>query len=140
MTPATLGVAFDDPELERSVRTGLERIETALQEAVHSDDEFVAGVARYLVDAGGKRFRPLVSVLAAHFGDPNRPEVVPSAVVCELTHLATLYHDDVMDEAPVRRGAGAGHPRWGNTPAILPRGFLFSPAAHNPADPRPDPV
>jgi heptaprenyl diphosphate synthase len=134
MTPATLGVAFDDPELERSVRTGLERIETALQEAVHSDDEFVAGVARYLVDAGGKRFRPLVSVLAAHFGDPNRPEVVPSAVVCELTHLATLYHDDVMDEAPVRRGAESANSRWDNTVAILTGDFLFSRASNILAD------
>src|SRR4051794_9564491 len=129
MTPATLGVAFDDPELERSVRTGLERIETALQEAVHSDDEFVARVARYLVDAGGKRFRPLVSVLAAHFGDPNRPEVVPSAVVCELTHLATLYHDDVMDEAEVRRGAASANSRWDNSVAILTGDFLFSRAS-----------
>src|SRR4051794_2769260 len=134
MTPATLGVAFDDPELERSVRTGLERIETALQEAVHSDDEFVAGVARYLVDAGGKRFRPLVSVLAAHFGDPTRPEVVPSAVVCELTHLATLYHDDVMDEAPVRRGAASANSRWDNTVAILTGDFLFSRASNILAD------
>jgi geranylgeranyl pyrophosphate synthase len=134
MTPVLLGVAFDDPQLERSVRSGLDEIEAALQEAVRSDDDFVAGAARYLVDAGGKRFRPLVSVLAAHFGDPTRPEVVASAVVCELTHLATLYHDDVMDEAPVRRGAASANSRWDNTVAILTGDFLFSRASNILAD------
>ena len=130
----TLGVAFDDPALERSVRAGLVAVEAALEEAVRSEDEFVAGVARYLVDAGGKRFRPLVSVLAAHFGDSERPEVVSSAVVCELTHLATLYHDDVMDEAPVRRGAASANSRWDNTVAILTGDFLFSRASNILAD------
>jgi heptaprenyl diphosphate synthase len=135
MTPtALLGVAFDDPALERSVRAGLDAIEAALQEAVRADDEFVAVAARYLVDAGGKRFRPLVSVLAAHFGDAGRPEVTSSAVVCELTHLATLYHDDVMDEATVRRGAVSANSRWDNTVAILTGDFLFSRASNILAD------
>jgi heptaprenyl diphosphate synthase len=134
VTPAALGVEFDDPVLERSVRAGLDAIEAALQEAVRAEDEFVAVAARYLVDAGGKRFRPMVSVLAAHFGDPNRPEVVASAAVCELTHLATLYHDDVMDEAPVRRGAESANSRWDNTVAILTGDFLFSRASNILAD------
>jgi len=129
MTPSSLGVAFDDPELERGVRAGLDAVETALRAAVHSEDEFVAGAARYLVDAGGKRFRPLIGVLAAHFGDPTRPEIVSSAVVCELTHMATLYHDDVMDEAPVRRGAASANSRWDNSVAILTGDFLFSRAS-----------
>lgn len=134
MTSAVFGIAFDDLELERSVRSGLEAVEGALQEAVRSDDEFVGEAARYLVDAGGKRFRPLVSVLAAHFGVPERQEVVASAVVCELTHLATLYHDDVMDEAPVRRGAASANSRWDNTVAILTGDFLFSRASNILAD------
>lgn len=129
MTPGALGVAFDDVDLERSVRTGLDAIEDALRDAVRADDEFLAGAARHLVDAGGKRFRPMVSVLGAHFGDPDRPEIVPAAVVCELTHLATLYHDDVMDEAPVRRGAESANARWDNTVAILTGDFLFSRAS-----------
>src|SRR3954449_951895 len=124
-----LGIAFDDPELERSVRDGLAAVEVALREAVHAEDEFVAGAARYLVDAGGKRFRPLIGVLAAHFGDPTRPEIVDSAVVCELTHMATLYHDDVMDEAEVRRGAASANSRWDNSVAILTGDFLFSRAS-----------
>jgi len=131
---ATLGVEFVDAALETSVRAGLDAIEAALSEAVRADDEFVAGAARYLVEAGGKRFRPLVSVLSAHFGDPSRPEIVPAAVVVELTHLATLYHDDVMDEAEVRRGAVSANARWDNTVAILTGDFLFSRASNLLAD------
>ena len=116
------------------MRAQLDDVETALAQAVRSDDEFVADVARYLVDAGGKRFRPLVCVLAAHFGDATRPEIVPAAVVVELTHLATLYHDDVMDEASVRRGAVAANVRWDNAVAILTGDFLFSRASDLLAD------
>ncbi len=134
MTPGPLGVDFADAALEASVRAGLDRIEAALRVAVQSDDDFVADAASYLVNAGGKRFRPLVSVLAAHFGDASRPEVVPAAVVCELTHLATLYHDDVMDEATVRRGAVSANARWDNTVAILTGDFLFSRASNLLAD------
>ena len=76
MSSASLGIRFDDAELEASTRAGLDAIEAALHEAVRAEDDFVADVASYLVDAGGKRFRPLVSVLAAHFGDPSRPEIV----------------------------------------------------------------
>jgi heptaprenyl diphosphate synthase len=125
----TLGVTFDDVALERSVRAGLDEVETALRAAVTAEDEFVSGAARYLVAAGGKRFRPLVSMLAAHFGDATRPEIVPAAVVVEITHLATLYHDDVMDEATVRRGAASANSRWDNTVAILTGDFLFSRAS-----------
>src|SRR3954466_4199144 len=140
MTPTALGVAFDDQQLELSVRAGLMDVEVALQAAVSAEDEFVAGAARYLVDAGGKRFRPLVSVLAAHFGDPGRPEVVSSAVVCELTHLATLYHDDVMDEASVRRGAPSANSRWTNSVAILTGDLLFARASDLVADLGPEAV
>jgi heptaprenyl diphosphate synthase len=61
----------------------------------------------------------LLTLLAAQYGDPHAPDVVPAAVVCELTHLATLYHDDVMDEALLRRGTESANSRWGNTVAIL---------------------
>ncbi|MCU1656847.1 MAG: Trans-hexaprenyltranstransferase [Pseudonocardiales bacterium] len=134
VTPGPLGVEFQDAALEASVRAGLHAIESALRVAVMSDDAFVGGAASYLVSAGGKRFRPLVSVLAAHFGDPTRPEVVPASVVIELTHLATLYHDDVMDEAAVRRGAVSANARWDNTVAILTGDFLFSRASNLLAD------
>jgi heptaprenyl diphosphate synthase len=129
-----IGVDFADAQLEASVRAGLDAVETLLHEAIQADDEFIAEAARYLVDAGGKRFRPLMTVLAAHFGDASAPEVVPAAVVVELTHLATLYHDDVMDEASVRRGAPSANARWDNTIAILTGDFLFARASDLLAD------
>ncbi len=137
---ASFGLDFSDPALEASVRAGLDDIELALAMAVQSEDEFVSEVARHLVEAGGKRFRPLVSVLAAHFGDPSNAQVTPAAVVVELTHLATLYHDDVMDEATVRRGARSANSRWGNTVAILTGDFLFSRASSLLADLGPEAV
>jgi heptaprenyl diphosphate synthase len=89
----------------------------------------VSQAARHLADAGGKRFRPLLVALSAHFGDPRDPMVVKAAAVVELTHLGTLYHDDVMDEAEVRRGAPSANSRWGNAVAILIGDYLFSRAA-----------
>ncbi len=129
-----LEATFDDPALGESVRAGVEAVEAALREAVLAPDEFVSGVSSHLVRAGGKRFRPTLSVLAAHLGDPTRPEIVAAAVVCELTHLATLYHDDVMDEAPVRRGTESANARWDNAVAILTGDFLFSRASNILAD------
>jgi heptaprenyl diphosphate synthase len=134
VTGLPLGVEFDDDALDAAIRDGLDAVEIALGEAVHADDEFVAVTARHLVAAGGKRFRPLVSLLAAQFGDPTRPEIVPATVVIEMTHLATLYHDDVMDEAAVRRGADSANARWDNTVAILTGDFLFSRASNLLAD------
>jgi heptaprenyl diphosphate synthase len=124
-----LGIENVDPEFATSVRTGLARVEGALRDAVAHADPFVADAARHLIDAGGKRFRPLLAGLAAHFGDPGRDDVVTAAVVAELTHLATLYHDDVMDEAPVRRGAPSANERWSNTVAILTGDYLFARAS-----------
>jgi heptaprenyl diphosphate synthase len=137
---AAIGIEFDDRELESSVRAGLDAIELALRASVRSEDEFVDGAAKYLVDAGGKRFRPLLALLAAQFGDPAADGVVMSAVVCELTHLATLYHDDVMDEATVRRGAESANTRWNNTVAILTGDFLFARASDILADLGPEAV
>jgi heptaprenyl diphosphate synthase len=132
--PSPIGVEFADAVLEASVRAALADVEAALRVAIQTDDEFLAIAGRYLVEAGGKRFRPLVTVLAAHFGDATVPEVVAAAVVVELTHLATLYHDDVMDEAPVRRGAESANARWDNTVAILTGDFLFARASDILAD------
>ena len=85
--------------LEEEMFAGLAAIEDRLREEIRSDYELADITARHLVEAGGKRFRPLLVLLASHFGDSKADGVVPSAVVVELTHLATLYHDDVMDEA-----------------------------------------
>jgi heptaprenyl diphosphate synthase len=134
--PATsgVGITFADDSLEDAVRASLAAIEVALRDAVASVDPVLAEAGSYLVEAGGKRFRPLLVALAAQFGDPAAPEVVQAALVVELTHLATLYHDDVMDEAPVRRGAESANARWGNSIAILTGDYLFSRAADIAAD------
>ena len=132
--PSTLGLVFDDAELERELRAGLDAVEEHLRQSVKSSYPFVTETSLHLVDAGGKRFRPLLVLLAAQFGDPAAPGVVPAAVVVELTHLATLYHDDVMDEAAVRRGAASANSRWGNSIAILTGDFLFARASDILAD------
>jgi len=134
------GLGALDPALETRLSTGMVRVEDLLRASVRSDYPFVTEASRHLVDAGGKRFRPLLVLLAAEFGDPDAPGVVPSAVVVELTHLATLYHDDVMDEADLRRGAASANARWDNTVAILTGDFLFAKASDILADLGPEAV
>ncbi len=136
----TLGVSFTDGALESRVSAGVDEVERQLVAAVDSPSRLVAEAASHLLNAGGKRFRPLLVVLAAEFGDPARPEVAHSAVVVELTHLATLYHDDVMDEADIRRGAPSANSRWGNSVAILVGDFLFAQASDLVSDLGPDAV
>ena len=136
----TAAFDFVDPALERTIRSGLDAVESMLRSSVKSDYPFVTETSQHLVSAGGKRFRPLVVLLAAQFGDPAAPGVVPAAVVVELTHLATLYHDDVMDEALMRRGADSANSRWGNTVAILTGDFLFARASDILADLGPEAV
>ena len=127
-------LSFADLALEGEIREELDAVEQLLRESVKSEYPFVTETAGHLVNAGGKRFRPLLTLLAAHLGDPSAPGVVPSAVVVELTHLATLYHDDVMDEASLRRGAQSANTRWTNTVAILTGDFLFARASDLLAD------
>ncbi|MFJ2112289.1 MULTISPECIES: polyprenyl synthetase family protein [unclassified Streptomyces] len=134
------GLSVRDHALEADVQTGLAAVEAGLLDATKSDVPFITEAAQHLVRAGGKRFRPLLVMLASQFGDPYAPGVVPAAVVVELTHLATLYHDDVMDEAEVRRGVGSANARWGNSVAILTGDFLFARASHILADLGPEAV
>ena len=129
-----------DPALADALRQGMTQVESALHDAVKSDYPFVTEASRHLVDAGGKRSRPLLVLLAAQFGDPTAVGVVPASVVVELTHLATLYHDDVMDDAAIRRGAASANARWDNTVAILTGDFLFARASDILADLGPEAV
>ncbi len=135
-----IGVSFADPVLEAGVVARLADVEDRLRATVNSDDPLVAEAALHLVDAGGKRFRPLLVAIASQFADGGRSEITGAAVVVELTHLATLYHDDVMDEAPVRRGAPSANSRWGNSLAILVGDFLFARAAEVAAELGPEAV
>ena len=135
-----MGLGVIDPALEARLSAGMGQVEELLRASVRSDYPFVTEASRHLVDAGGKRFRPLLVLLAAEFGDPDAPGIVPAAVVVELTHLATLYHDDVMDEADLRRGAASANARWDNTVAILTGDFLFAKASDILADLGPEAV
>ena len=135
MTESPLGGLSVDPALDESLSRSLDEVEIALRSAVVSDYPFVTETSRHLVEAGGKRFRPLLTVLASHLGPrPANPDVIKAAVVVELTHLATLYHDDVMDEAQLRRGAPSANARWDNSVAILTGDFLFARASDILAD------
>jgi geranylgeranyl pyrophosphate synthase len=140
-TPAsTIGPWLPEGELGSALAAGLARVESALIAAVGSEHAFIREAAGHLMSAGGKRFRPMLALLVAQLGDPDAPGVTESAVVCELTHLATLYHDDVMDEAPVRRGAPSANSRWTNSIAILTGDLLFARASDLLADLGPEAV
>lgn len=117
-----------DAALAASIVDGLAQVEAGLREAAQAQHDLLGETASYLIP-GGKRFRATLLLLAAQFGDPADERVVPAAVAIELTHLATLYHDDVMDEAPVRHGQPSANVRWGNTVAILTGDFLFARAS-----------
>jgi heptaprenyl diphosphate synthase len=124
-----------DPDLEADIRERLDRVEKELRRAVETSDvPLVAEAAGHLLPAGGKRFRPLLVLLGGHFGDPADMQLVPGAVAVELTHLATLYHDDVIDEAQTRRGIASVNARWDNTVAILTGDFLFARASEISSD------
>ena len=118
-----------DRALLKAVESGLEKVEDLLQDATRYADSVAKDTARHLIDAGGKRVRPTLVLLAAQFGDPTRKDVLDAAVVVELTHLATLYHDDVMDDAPTRRGVPTAQMIWGNSVAILTGDLLFARAS-----------
>ncbi|TCK20246.1 polyprenyl synthetase family protein [Pseudonocardia endophytica] len=130
-----------DPALAEAVEDGLKRVEDLLHREVQGEYQFVTETALHLIDAGGKRFRPLFTLIAAHVGPhPERDDVITSAAVVELIHLATLYHDDVMDAATMRRGAQSANSRWDNSVAILTGDFLFAHASRLVAELGPDAV
>jgi heptaprenyl diphosphate synthase len=131
---ATVPVELTDAALASDVLDGLALVEEGLRTAARSDHEVLAVASAHLMEAGGKRLRPMLVLLAAQFGDPQDPRVIQAAIALELTHLATLYHDDVMDEADVRRGSVSANSRWGNSVAILTGDFLFSRASEILAD------
>jgi heptaprenyl diphosphate synthase len=130
----TAGVDLPDAALAAEVAAGLAQVEDGLRDAARAEHEVLTQASAHLLEAGGKRLRPLLVLLAAQFGEPSDKRVVPAAVAIELTHLATLYHDDVMDEADVRRDTPSANLRWNNTIAILTGDFLFARASQILAD------
>lgn len=136
----TTAISLADPALSARLAERLALVEERLRDAVTHADQLADDASRHLVNAGGKRLRPLLALLTAELGDGARREVVDAAAVVELTHLATLYHDDVMDSAPLRRGAPSAHEVWGNSVAILTGDLLFARASATVAGLGPDAV
>ncbi len=128
------------PEIEQDLTRRLDLVEKLLFAHVEGKYPFVNETSRHLIVAGGKRLRPVLTLLAANYGNSGERQVIEAAVVCELTHLATLYHDDVMDEAPLRRGVESANERWGNAVAILTGDYLFAKASDLLADLGPEAV
>ena len=139
-TPPVLALPSVSSGLTERLQRGLVEVDERLRREVDHDDPFIAEANVHLAEAGGKRFRPLLTLLAAEVGDGVNDEVVAAATGVELTHLASLYHDDVMDEADVRRGAPSANAKYDNSTAILVGDLLFGTASSIIADLGPEAV
>jgi heptaprenyl diphosphate synthase len=135
-----IGIPNLDKALETSLLADMARVEELMRSHIKGDYPLVIETSRHLVEAGGKRLRPLLTLLAAQFGDPSNYDIIKAAVCCELTHLATLYHDDVMDDAVLRRGVISANKKWDNAVAILTGDYLFSKVSDMLADIGPEAV
>jgi heptaprenyl diphosphate synthase len=133
-------VDFADEALSAEMAEDLAVVEAALRDASFGGDEMFTEVSRHMMEAGGKRFRAMLVLLAARFGDSRDKRIVPAAVAIELTHLASLFHDDVMDEALLRRGHPSANSRYGNSVAILAGDYLFARASRILADLGPEAI
>ncbi|MEJ3405438.1 polyprenyl synthetase family protein [Rathayibacter sp. YIM 133350] len=118
-----------DRDFARAVEAGLDEVEVQLLKQVEFADEIADVTTRYLLNAGGKRVRPMLTLLTSHLGDGITDDVITAATAIEVTHLASLYHDDVMDDADKRRGVPSAQTVWGNSVAILAGDLLFARAS-----------
>ncbi|WP_040166308.1 polyprenyl synthetase family protein [Microbacterium gorillae] len=116
-------------KLLKAVEAGLERVEAGLAEDLRVTSPVADSASRYLLEAGGKRMRPMLTLLVAQLGDSDNEHVIDAAKALEMTHLGSLYHDDVMDGADRRRGVPSAHAVWGNNVAILTGDLLFARAS-----------
>mgnify|MGYP003344620168 FL=1 len=135
-----IGIPNIDKDFEALILGGMAEVEELIRKQVDGKYDFAIETSRHLIDAGGKRLRPLLTLISSHFGNPKAKGIIEAAVVCELTHLGTLYHDDVMDEAPLRRGVESANSRWGNSVAILTGDYLFAKVSQLLADLGPEAV
>ena len=135
-----VGIPNIDKQLEASLIIDMKKVEDLMRSHIKGDYPLVVETSRHLVEAGGKRLRPLLTLISAQFGDPTNYDIIKAAVCCELTHLATLYHDDVMDDAVLRRGVISANKKWNNAVAILTGDYLFSKVSDMLADIGPEAV
>ncbi|KGN33866.1 geranylgeranyl pyrophosphate synthase [Knoellia sinensis KCTC 19936] len=125
----TLALPEVSAGLQERLTDGLARVEALIEERIDHEDPFIAEANVHLLRAGGKRFRPMLTILAAELGDGINDDVITAAAAVELTHLASLYHDDVMDEAELRRGTPTANTAYDNSTAILVGDLLFGHAS-----------
>ena len=140
VAPPVFALPGVGPELADRLHAGLSRVDTLIREAIDHDDPLIADASGHLLAAGGKRLRPILTLLVSELGSGISDDVVRAAAGVELTHLASLYHDDVMDEADVRRGVSSANASYGNSVAILIGDLLFGKASELIADLGPDAV
>ncbi|KRE35924.1 geranylgeranyl pyrophosphate synthase [Janibacter sp. Soil728] len=133
-TPPVLALPQASEDLTSRLAAGLEQVEALIIERTRSEDGFITEASLHLAKAGGKRFRPMLTMLVAELGEGINEQVVAAAAGVELTHLASLYHDDVMDEADLRRGAPSANALYDNSTAILVGDLLFGTASDIIAD------
>ena len=124
-----LFASSDERKFVDKIERGLGIVEAGLLDQMHFADDIADVTSRYLLSAGGKRVRPVLTLLTAQLGDGNNDRVIAAAQAIEITHVASLYHDDVMDEAQMRRGVPSAQAVWGNSVAILTGDLLFARAA-----------
>ncbi|MFT4245848.1 MAG: polyprenyl synthetase family protein [Micrococcaceae bacterium] len=131
MAKKGFGLDNIDAELGAELLNTMQKVEQRLDEVLTQKDFFTNQTSKHLMKAGGKRVRPMLTILSSKFGatDFNEQDVIDAAVAVELTHLASLYHDDVMDSAELRRGTETAHVLWGNNAAILTGDILFAKAS-----------
>lgn len=134
-------VDLGDSTLNAEIAAGMQEVEAFLLQELAKGQDFIVDKVLHLAEAGGKRFRPMFALIAARYGEnPRAQAVIQAAAVVEMTHLATLYHDDVMDEAQRRRGVPSANARWDNSIAILAGDYLLAHASRILADLGPDSV
>ena len=119
-----------DRELISDLENRMEAVEAAIAQATSHTEPLINSMSSHLAKAGGKRLRPVLTLLTSRLGESQNQDVIDAAVVMEITHLATLYHDDVMDQASKRRGVDTAHLVWNNNVAILTGDLLFARASN----------
>jgi heptaprenyl diphosphate synthase len=113
-------------EIFNPVARELKMVEAQLQETIHSPLELLHQASVHLIQAGGKRIRPAFTLIAARFYREDLRDVIPLATALELLHMASLVHDDVIDNSYTRRGTQTVKSAWGNRVSIYAGNFLFA--------------
>ncbi len=138
--PGVMALPGVTPALSARLQEGLAQVDDLIRTTVDHEDPLIVEASGHLAEAGGKRLRPLLTLLASELGSGVNDQVVAAATGVELTHLASLYHDDVMDEAQVRRGVPSANAQYGDSTAILIGDLLFGKASELVAGLGPDAV